>query len=87
MNKKQYRKLMKGVTGTVAVGSTEAVGYGLLGNIANQMPAGAATTVGTNILKTSGSLAGMPTLVHGAGTVMGSLNMLTPRQRYKKRKR
>jgi len=76
---KKYDPL-KGVNMTTKMLTTEVVGYGVAGSIAGSIT-GPGATAANQALSTGSSLAGMPSLVYGAGNVMKSLDSL-----YKKKK-
>ena len=81
MTKKKYDPL-KGVNTTTQMLMTESIGYGVAGKIAGAT--GDATAL--KAFGTGSSLAGVPSLVHGAGNVVNSLGMLTPKKRKHKRR-
>jgi len=71
---------LKGINKTTKLLITEGVGYGIAGNIAGSIT-GPGATVATNAFTTGSSLAGIPSLMSGAGNVMNSLEMLYPKKK------
>jgi len=71
---------LKGIKKTQATLMTEAIGYGVAGNIAASIT-GPGATVASGVFSTGASLAGMPSLMSGASNVMGSLDMLYPKKK------
>jgi hypothetical protein len=78
----RHKKYVKGVTNTTRLLITEQVGYGTAGIISGMDTTG----VGASVFKTGSGLAGMPSLMSGAGNVLGSMKMLDYKPR-KHRKR
>lgn len=71
-----YKKYMKKIQQNQGLLMTEAVGYGVGGKIASTVDTSLGTTTASGVFSTGASLAGVPSLVHGAGNVLGSLKML-----------
>jgi len=76
-----YKKYMKGVNDTTKSIITESVGYGVAGKIAGDIDTSLGGTVASKAFSTGSALAGVPSLVSGAGNVMNAVNSL-----YKKKK-
>jgi hypothetical protein len=77
MKKKRYRvnnRLLRNVNATTGMVIAESVGAGVVFKVAGSDP----KLVG--IAKTGTSFAGVPSMVSGAGSVIGSLGMLSPRR-------
>lgn len=72
---------LKGIRKTQASITTESIGYGVAGKIAGDVDTAVGSTVATKAFSTGASLAGVPSLVSGAGNVMDAVNNL-----YKKKK-
>ena len=77
-----YKKSMKGVNRTTRLLVTEQIGYGVAGKIASSVDTATGNTIASQAFGTGAILAGIPSLMSGAGNVMGSLDVL-----YKKKKR
>ena len=71
---------LKGIRKTQATLITEAVGYGVAGNIAGSIT-GPGAAVAANAFATGSSLAGLPSLMSGAKNVMDSVNNLYPKNK------
>jgi hypothetical protein len=68
--KEEYKKYMKGALNTTKMLSVETVGYGVAGKLAGMDTTG----VASKAFSTGSSLAGMPSLVYGAGNVMNAVD-------------
>jgi len=77
---KQYDPL-KGIKKTQASLFTESIGYGVAGKIAGDIDTSLGSTVATKAFSTGASLAGVPSLVSGAGNVMDAVNNLYPKKK------
>ena len=76
---KKYDPL-KGIKNTQAMLITEAVGYGVAGNIAGSI-IGPGAAVAASVFATGSSLAGIPSLMSGTKNVMDSMSMLYPKKK------
>ena len=81
MKKHSYNKYIKGVHNTTGMLITETIGYGVAGKIAGMDTTG----IGNKALGTGASLAGVPSIVYGAGNVINSLEMLGSTKKKRKR--
>ena len=73
---------LKGIKQTQIMLMTESLGYGIGGKLAGSVDTATGNTMASQAFGTGASLAGIPSLMSGAGNVMGSLDVL-----YKKKKK
>ena len=83
MKEEEYKKYMKGVLNTTKMVSTEAVGYGIAGKIAGSVDTATGNTMASKAFSTGSSLAGVPSLVHGAGNVLDSVESIFKQKKRK----
>lgn len=78
-----YKKHVRGVNNTTKMLISEQIGYGMAGTIAGLD----ATGTGNKVFATGSAFAGMPSLMSGAGNVLGSMKMLDYSKNHTKKHR
>lgn len=81
--KEEYKKYMKGALNTTKMLTVESVGYGVAGKIAGSVDTSLGSTVATKAFSTGSSLAGVPSLVYGAGNVMNAVDNMFKQKKKK----
>ena len=84
MRQRKYNPV-RGIGENIGLASMEGIGYSIPFSIAGTMT-GESAVLGGQVATIGSSLAGMPTLIHDSGNVLRSMDMLTERNRRRRRR-